>query len=77
MKNLLHEHSSLEVRTAAVALCDALSQYERSTGRQYLIIMKADGRDGVCEYRSLSGGPASPHQSDQALIEAFSNMINT
>ena len=75
MGNLLHEHPSPEVRRAAIALCDALTQYERSTGRNYLIIVKADTLGGVCEYRSLSGGPADERQTDQSMLEAFSGLV--
>ena len=74
MKNVLYDHPSPTVRGAAIALCDALTQYERSTGREYLIIIKADAPGGVCQYRSLSGGPAPEHHSDDGLLEAFSNV---
>ncbi len=74
MKNLL-QHSSEEIQTAIVRLLDALSQYERSTGRNYLVIVKVDHLLGVHGYRSLSGGPASERDSDEALLEAFSNIV--
>ncbi len=74
MKNLL-QHPSEEIRQVAVRLCDALTQYERSTGRNYLIIVKVDHPLGIYGYRSLSGGPAAERDSDESLIEAFSNLV--
>ena len=74
MKNLL-QHPSKEIQTATVRLLDALSQYERSTGRNYLVIVKVDHPLGVHGYRSLSGGPASERDSDCALLETFSNVV--
>jgi hypothetical protein len=70
-KNLLHDHPSPEVRAAMVALCDALTMWERSTGRNYLIIVKSDAPGAIYEWRSLSGGPAPPVQSDAMLLVAF------
>jgi hypothetical protein len=74
-KNLLHHHPSLEIRAAAVALCDALTQYERSTQRQSLVILKVDAPGGPYEYRSLGGGPVSEFQSDVSILEVFRDML--
>lgn len=70
MKNLLHEHPSEEVRAAAIRLMDALSMWNRSTGRENVVIIK----DSIgCEYRALSGSPPPDEISDQHMLEAFKN----
>jgi hypothetical protein len=74
-RNLMHSHPSAEVRGAVIQLADALTQYERSTGRAYLVIVKVDSAEGPFEYRSLCGGPASERDPDDALSEAFENML--
>lgn len=71
MKNIL-SHPSQEIRNAAVRLLDVLSQYERSTRTDYIVIIKTS--DGY-QYRSLSGGPASPRDSDAQLLESFSSLV--
>jgi hypothetical protein len=69
--NLLHDHPSEEVRAATVRLLDALTQWERSTGRKYLVIVKEGGR---FSYRSLCGGPAPEMLSDRDLLDSYRNM---
>jgi len=69
--NLLHEHPSDEVRAAAIRLMDALTTWNRNTGRENVVIIK----DTVgCEIRTLSGAPQPPSITDDMLLEAFDNL---
>jgi len=69
--NLLHNHPSDEVRAAAIRLMDALTTWNRNTGRENVVIIK----DTVgCEIRALSGAPAPADISDAQLLEAFDNL---
>lgn len=71
MKNLLEHHPSDEVRAAALRLLDALTQWERSTGRKNLVIIK-DGIGVQC--RSLCNGPIPAMFSDAEALQAYENM---
>lgn len=69
--NLLHEHPSDEVRAAAIRLMDALTSWNRNTGRENVVIIK----DTIgCEIRTLSGAPTPPDVTDDQLLEAFDNV---
>lgn len=71
MKNLLADHPSEEVRAAAIRLVDALTSWERSTGRGNLVIIK----DQIgCQYRSLAGSPIPDSITDTDALEAFKNL---
>ena len=69
--NLLHEHPCQEVRTAAIRLLDALTSWNRNTGRENIVIIK-DTIGG--EIRTLSGAPQPPDITDAQLLEAFDNL---
>lgn len=73
MKNMLEHHPSPEVRKGLLALLDALCSWERSTGRENLLIVK----DSIgCEYRSISGsGDLPKHTGDHAMLEMFENIV--
>lgn len=72
MKNLLTDHPSEDVRAAAIRLLDALCQWERTTGRDNVVIIK----DAIgCQYRSLSGAPQPPDISDALMLEVFDNIF--
>jgi hypothetical protein len=73
--NLMNAHPDDDVRNAMIRLSDALCRYERSTGREYLLIVKGDTSKGPMEYRSLSGGPASQDADDEHLLESFEGTI--
>lgn len=69
--NLLHEHPSDEVRSAAIRLMDALTSWNRNTGRENVVIIK----DTIgCEIRTLSGAPQPSDITDAQLLEAFDNL---
>tara|TARA_R110000772_G_scaffold256012_2_gene372419 strand:+ start:860 stop:1081 length:222 start_codon:yes stop_codon:yes gene_type:complete len=71
MNNLLFDHPSEDVRAAAIRLLDTLTTWERTTGRENLVIIK----DSIgCGYRSLSGAPTPPNVTDEQMLEAFSNI---
>jgi hypothetical protein len=68
MNNLIHKHPCPEVRAAAIRLLDALTSWERSTGRQNIVIIK----DTVgCETRTLSAAPIPPDISDEDALANF------
>jgi hypothetical protein len=68
MQNLIHEHPDKEVRAAAIRLMDALTSWNRNTGRENVVIIK----DTVgCEIRTLSGAPVPADVSDAQLLEGF------
>jgi len=71
MNNLIHEHPSAEVRSAAIRLLDVLCTWERNTGRKNLVIIK-EGTD--YDYRTLSNSPVPSDVTDAHLLEAFGNM---
>jgi hypothetical protein len=72
VKNLLTDHPSKDVRAAAIRLIDALCMWNRSTGRENILIIK----DSVgCEYRTLSGAPPPEYVSDAQLLEAFDGLL--
>ena len=73
MKNMLTEHPSEEVRRALLHLLDALCSWERSTGRENLLIVK----DAIgCQYRSVSGCPTPKDTGDHTLLELFDSIMN-
>lgn len=49
-------HPSEEVNAAMVKLCDALCSWERSTGRESILILR---EPGFC-FRAMSGKPGVP-----------------
>jgi hypothetical protein len=51
------EHLDREVRAALIRLNDALCSWERSTGRQSILILR---EQGGFEHRSASGKPSIP-----------------
>lgn len=68
MKNILTDHPSEEVRAAALRLLDALCQWERSTSRHNVVIIK----DSIgCGYRSFDGSPVPDDVGDHHLLESF------
>jgi hypothetical protein len=73
MKNLLSLHPSADVRAAAIRLLDALTQWERSTGRHNLVII----RDSIgCGYRSFDNAPVPENVPDAQLLEAFQSLYD-
>jgi len=71
MKNLLHKHPCPEVRAAAIRLMDALSSWNRNTGREHMVIIK----DSIgCEIRVLTCAPLPEHVTDEQLLESFANL---
>lgn len=62
-----HLHKDLEVGEAIQNLLDRLSQYERSTGREYLFMLLPRDPDGipVCSFTA----PISPVQALQIAPE--------
>lgn len=69
MKNdLLHHHPDERVRAAAIHLLDALCSWERSTGRENVVIIKCTSG---FDYRSFSGAPQPEHVTDAQMLEAF------
>ena len=69
--NLLHDHPDTEVRKAAIRLMDALTTWNRGTGRENVVIIK----DTIgCEIRALSGAPAPAYITDAQLLEVFDNI---
>lgn len=71
MKNAMHYHPSPDVQAAIVQLTDALIQWNRSTGRDNLVII----RDTVgAEYRALSGAPIPDDLTDAHVLQAFANL---
>lgn len=62
------DHPSREVRQALVRLNDALCSWERSTGRQSILILR---EQGGFEHRSASGKPAPADIEDQYLWDAL------
>jgi len=72
MNNMLHNHPSPDVRKGLLALLDALCSWERSTGREYLLIVKDAGGYG---YRSLTGSPIPEHTGDHTALELFDGIL--
>lgn len=74
MKNLLTEHPSADVRRAALSLLDALCTWERTTGRENVVIIK----DSIgCQYRSFSGAPQPEDIPDIQILEAFESILES
>lgn len=70
MRNILTGHPDEDVRGATIRLLDALTTWERSTGRHYLVIIKSTG----CQYRTLDGGNVPESIGDHSLLETFEQM---
>lgn len=71
MKSLIHEHPDKEVRSAAIRLLDALTTWERNTGRHNIVIIK----DSIgCEYRSMDGAPVPASVADGDALEVFDKL---
>ena len=68
MKNVMHEHPSDEVRAALVRLMDALTTWERTTGRHSLVIVK-DELGG--QYRALDAKPVPESEPDDDLLQNY------
>lgn len=71
MKNLMHHHPSEDVRAACVRLADALCSWERSTGRDNIVIIKDTAG---FEYRALSGSPLTDDIPDSHILDGFENL---
>lgn len=68
MSNLIINHPSPDVRRAAIQLLDALSTWNRTTGRHNIVIIK----DSIgCEYRTLDGAPLPDYVLDQDALDSF------
>lgn len=61
------EHPSTEVQTAIVRLCDALCSWERSTGRESVLILR---EVGGYEFRAASGKTNVPADLPDDLLMA-------
>lgn len=73
MKNLLTDHPSEDVRAAAIRLLDALTMWERTTGRHNVVIIK----DSIgCGYRSFDGAPVPEDVGDHHLLESFQTLYD-
>lgn len=63
------EHPDREVQQALVRLNDALCSWERSTGRNSILILR---EQGGFEHRSASGKPTVPNDiEDQYLWDSL------
>jgi len=63
----IQRHPDNEVQDAIVKLSDALCQWERSTGRTSVLLLR---EQGGFFYRALSGKPNVPDDvSDDTLLE--------
>lgn len=51
------EHLNEDVQTALIRLCDALCTWERSTGRESVLILR---EQGGFVFRAMSGKPNVP-----------------
>jgi len=60
------QHVSDEVNAAVIRLCDAICSWERSTGREAIVIILGD--DGY-EHLSISGKPAGEMTSIQDMLD--------
>ena len=57
MKNLLFDHPHADVRAALIRLLDALTTWERSTGRHSVVIVKDElGGPVPCTRRQAGPG---------------------
>lgn len=70
-KNLINHHPDERVRTAAIRLIDALSSWERTTGRHNIVIIKDSTGS---QTRTLDGSPVPEDVTDAQLIESFDNL---
>ena len=69
MANNIPKHPDQDVVNAITRLCDALCEWERTTGRQSVLIIREQG--GFC-YRALSGKPFIPDDvSDADAIQSI------
>lgn len=59
------DHPSERVQSALVRLNDELCSWERSTGRQSILILR---EQGGFEYRSASGKPNIPDDIEDDLL---------
>ena len=60
------KHSDPEVNNAVLRLCDALCQFERSTGIPSVLIIRQKGNPNCDEYtfRAMSGKPLDESKQD-------------
>ena len=66
LKGLKMEHPDKEVQSAIIRLNDALCSWERSTGRESILILR---EQGGYVHRSASGKPNIPEDiSDDVLL---------
>jgi hypothetical protein len=68
MKNLMFDHPADDVRAALVRLMDAMTTWERNTGRHSVIIIK-DEVGG--QYRALDARPVPQDMPDADLLQNF------
>jgi len=71
--NLLHDHPSKDVRAALIRLLDALTTWNRTTGRSNIVIVK-DTVEGGLEWRSLDGSPLPDDMTDDEALETFDEL---
>lgn len=71
MLNLIHDHPDEGVRTTAIRFLDALTRWNRNTGRENVVIIKDTTG---CQWRSLSGTPQLDDISDAQLLEAYARI---
>ena len=62
---MITEHPSERVQAALVRLNDELCSWERSTGRQSILILR---EQGGFEHRSASGKPNIPYDVEDDLL---------
>jgi hypothetical protein len=61
----MFDHPSPEVRAAAIALADALCQFERATGSSSVLILHTQHS---AAFRCLDGKPVPPSVPDEQLL---------
>ena len=66
------QHPDPEVGAAIIRLTDALCSWERSTGRESVLIIR---EQGFC-YRALSGKPTIPDDIEDSQLVAMVNENN-
>ncbi len=64
------EHPDPEINRALIKLCDALCQWERSTGRQSVLILREEG--GFVS-RTANGVRIPDDVADQQILQPFWN----
>lgn len=63
------QHSDPDVETALIRLCDALCTWERSTGRESLLILR---ETGGYQFRADCGKPLdSDDMTDEQLVQVL------